>query len=62
MAASTTSSAVRRRTARVNSALGPSDDATLTEVPGDHFTVVDPTDRSWSVVLDRITGLVERAE
>lgn len=35
------------------------DDAVFVEVPGDHFTVVDPTHPTWPVVLARIVDLLD---
>lgn len=34
------------------------DDAVFVEVPGDHFTLVDPTHPTWPVVLGHITDLL----
>jgi acetyl esterase/lipase len=34
------------------------DDAVFVEVPGDHFTLVDPTHPTWPAVLAQITGLL----
>ncbi|PVZ12013.1 alpha/beta hydrolase family protein [Actinomycetospora cinnamomea] len=35
------------------------DDATLIEVPGDHFTIVDPAHETWPTVLAPITDLLD---
>lgn len=32
--------------------------ATLTEVPGDHYTVIDPAHESWAAVRDALPGLL----
>ena len=35
-------------------------DAGLTEVEGDHFVVIDPRSRAWSMTLDLLDALVQR--
>jgi acetyl esterase/lipase len=47
--------AVSRRYVAAARAAG--DDAVFVEVPGDHFTLVDPTHPTWPVVLGQITAL-----
>ena len=34
--------------------------ATLVTVPGDHFTLIDPTSPDWAAVVDALPGMLER--
>jgi pimeloyl-ACP methyl ester carboxylesterase len=45
-------------TAYVAAATGAGGRAVLCEVPGDHFTVIDPADPSWTLVRDALPDLL----